>query len=505
MLTQLIGWIPRLIGALVILIVGWIVATVLSAVVRGALRRSGIDRRLASATANEPGDRPLDLAELIGRIVFYLVLVFVVIGVLQALDLALVLAPLALLLSGVFGFLPKLFGAALLILLAWIFATIARIVVRQLLVALRLDERLSQAGAAQPSSQTLAQVAYYLVFLFFLPAILSTLGLDGLLLPVQNTVDEILVFLPHLVSAAIILVIGIFIARLFRGLVTDVLAAAGADRLGARLGLVAAPNRPGLSGLLGLVVYVLVLLPAVTAALDALQLPFLTGPISNMLNRLLAAVPNIFAAAVLLAVAYVVGRLIGGLVTELLTGFGFDTLPARLGLTATPVSGGAAPASLVGWIVQIAIVLFAVIEALQLLGFTAMASVVTGFITLAGHILLGIIILGITLYLARLAAAAVQSSGVTNARLVGRLAQVAVLIFGGAIALRQMGIADEIINLAFALLLGSVAVAAAVAFGIGGRDIARQQLERFVTELDRPTLPPPAASREPLGEAPVGD
>jgi len=139
---------------------------------------------------------------------------------------------------------------------------------------------------------------------------------------------------------------------------------------------------------------------------------------------------------------------------------------------------------------------------MYLMGFNMSVAVAVGFIVLAGHILLGLIIFGIALYFARLAAAAVRDSGVTNGRLVGTLAQIVVLTFGGAIALRQMGIADEIINLAFALLLGSVAVAAAVAFGIGGRDIARRELERFVGELREPApLSPSSLPLRPTGPA----
>jgi hypothetical protein len=58
-----------------------------------------------------------------------------------------------------------------------------------------------------------------------------------------------------------------------------------------------------------------------------------------------------------------------------------------------------------------------------------------------------------------------------------------VLIFVGAIALRQMGIADEIVVIAFGLLMGAVAVAAALAFGLGGREIAARELENWLSRL----------------------
>src|ERR687894_301489 len=90
------------VGALIILIVGWIVARILQAVVTGALRRTGLDRRLAPAISNDPGatTAPGDTAQVIGRIVFWLVMLFVLIAVFDALGLELITAPLTGLLAG---------------------------------------------------------------------------------------------------------------------------------------------------------------------------------------------------------------------------------------------------------------------------------------------------------------------------------------------------------------------------------------------------------------------
>jgi hypothetical protein len=87
------------------------------------------------------------------------------------------------------------------------------------------------------------------------------------------------------------------------------------------------------------------------------------------------------------------------------------------------------------------------------------------------------------LYLAQLAARTVQASGVVQARLFALTARVAILVLAGAMALRQMGFANEIITLAFGLLLGAIAVALAIAFGIGGRDIAARELEGWLDRI----------------------
>ena len=209
-----------------------------------------------------------------------------------------------------------------------------------------------------------------------------------------------------------------------------------------------------------------------------------TRPATNMLDTFLAAIPNIFAAAVVLAIAYIVGRLVSGLVTNLLAGIGFDTVPARLGLTSgTPTVGRRTPSEIVGALVLVAVVLFATVEAFRLLNFTALADLLAELIQLSGQVILGLIVLAIGAYLANLAAELIRSSGTPNAGLLALVARVAVLVLAGAMALRQMGIANEIVNLAFGLVLGAVAVAAALAFGFGGREVAGRELEHWVEEV----------------------
>jgi mechanosensitive ion channel-like protein len=376
------------------------------------------------------------------------------------------------------AFLPGLVAAIVLLIVAWIIGTIMRFVIVRVGRAARLDQRLNSQGV----SATIGDIVFWLVFLLFLPGVLQALGLVGILLPVQTLLNQLLGFLPNLFAAVLIGVVGWFVARLVRRIVTGLAAAAGADRLAARVGLTLGPQ--GLSGLLGLIVYVLILIPVLTAALNALNLDAVTQPITTMLIAILDAVPHIFAAAVLVVIAIIVGRLVARLVTSLLAGIGFDTLPARLGLRAPALPGGRSLSALMGGLVLLAIVFFASIEALRLLGFAALAALLSQFVVLVGQILLGLVIFAIGLYLANLAATTIATSGVRQAGLLALAARVAILVLAGAMALRQMGLANEIINLAFGLLLGAIAVAVALAFGLGGRESAARVVEAWRQDLE---------------------
>jgi hypothetical protein len=235
-----------------------------------------------------------------------------------------------------------------------------------------------------------------------------------------------------------------------------------------------------LSGVIGLIVYILILIPVLIAALNTLALEAITRPASNMLNMILSSLPAIFAAALLVIISYVVGKVVATLIANLLAGLGFDNILARLGLSKEPpAKGEKTPSEIAGYIVLAIILLFAVIEAGNLLNFGQFSDLLSAFMIFAVQVLLGLVIFGLGLFLANWVAKRVQASKREQATFFALVARVAILVLAGAMALRQMGLANDIINMAFALLFGAVAIAVAIAFGIGGRDFAAKRIEQW--------------------------
>lgn len=489
-MSQLLGTaIPSIVGALVVLILGWLLALIVSAVVRSAVQRTNLDKRLVNWFAGDEGPETFGTDQWIGKGVFWLIMLFVLIAFFEALGLTLITQPFNQLLTQVFEYAPRLLGAGVLLLLAWILASGLKLVVSGILRAAKVDERLgSRAGMEEGVSltDTLATAVYWLVFLLFLPAILGALALQGLLEPVQQMVTQALGYLPNLFGAALILAVGWFIARVVQRIVTNLLAAVGADRLSDRVGLSDVLGEQKLSGAVGVVLYVLILIPVLVAALDALALEAVTAPATSMLNVILVTLPAIFGAALVLVVAYIVGRVVATLIANVLASIGFNAILVRLGLGGEPVEGQRTQAEIVGYLVLVGIMLFAAIEAFSLLGFGRVANLVSQFTAFAGQVVLGLIMFGIGMYLANLASGILRQSDMAQAELLAILARGAILVFAGAMALRQMGLANEIVNLAFGLVLGAIAVAAALAFGLGGREVAARQLERWLPSDEPP-------------------
>jgi len=486
-ITQVVGaFIPSLVGALIILVVGLIVAWIVSLVVRAILRRTTLDDRIARWISGEEDEKkPMGVEDTVGKVVFWLVMIFVLIAFFEALGLTIITQPLNRLLNAIFEYIPQLLGAAVLLLLAWVIASAVRWLTVRGLGTLNLDKRVGDSAGVEeermPVTKSIGDALYWLIFLLFLPAILTALNLQGLLIPVQDMVDTLLGFLPNLFAAGLLLLVGWFAAKLVQRIVTNLLVAAGLDRLSERVKLKSAIGGQSLSGLIGLLVYVLILIPIVIASLNALQLEALTAPASNMLNEFLGALPNIFGAALLLIITYVVARLVAALITTLLAGVGFDAVLVRIGLAkAEPAEGRRTPSEAVGYLVLVVIMLFASIEAARLIGFAELATLLSGLTVFVWQVVLGLVIFGIGLWLGNLAGKAIETgSASVNAKVLATVARVAIWVLAGAMALNQMGLGSEIVNLAFGLTLAGIAIAVALAFGLGGRELAARELENW--------------------------
>ncbi|MHC4432730.1 MAG: mechanosensitive ion channel, partial [Planctomycetota bacterium] len=500
--TEFWHYLPYLVGGIAVLVVGWLVAWLLAGITRKLVARTRVDDRLGTAMGKQASEQGR-LANWVAAAVFWIILSLSVIGALSVLQLGALSESLRQAVDAVMRYVPQLIAAGVLLLVAWITAEVLRWIIVRALEKTNLERRLGVTGRASATApgqeaagvtpslgdresaiaaprglaKSMGDVVYWLVFLLFLPAILGALAIQGILGPVQSMVDKVLAFLPNILVAVVILALGWFFASILRRIVIGILTAVGADRLGQRIGLKSEPGQSGsISHVVGWTVFLLVLIPVFLAALDALQLQALTRPTSEMLGRVLNAVPSIFAAGLVLVIAYVVGRIVSQLVTKILESARFDALPAKLGLGETASESQWAPSRLAGYLVLIAILLFATVTSLELLGFAILSGILTNFLHLAGRILLGLVIFAFGLFLARIVGGAIASRQKKHTQTWSLAAQIGIMFLAGAMALRQMGLADEIISLAFGLTFGAAAVAAAIAFGLGGRDLAGRKL-----------------------------
>lgn len=343
--------------------------------------------------------------------------------------------------------------------------------------------------------ERVGEVGYWVVWLLGLIAALNQLGLVAIVQPLNNMLDGFVRYVPQVVGAVLIFIIGFALATIARRMVEAAADAAEIDRRFAAAGLTRSARGPGLARLLGILVFTLIIIPVSIQALDTLDISAISDPATSMLNEILSTIPRVLGAALTIFIAYLIGRWIAVLAEQGLKSIGFDDIVGSLvsadavkaGMDAMDPTPGVdtiqmrdfPPSRLIGTAVLIGIVLFSSVEATRLLGFGAMSAMLGEVLAMATRILFGAVIIALGVLLANILAAAASRGVQPASQIMGVFVRWGVIILAAAVGLRFMGLANDIIVLAFGLILGAVAVAVAIAFGVGGRDAAKRILERW--------------------------
>ena len=487
----------NLASAIAILFIGFVIATIFAAIVRSILKRTNLDNRIAQAVLGQQSDKPIPIETWVAQAIYYIILIFTIVAFLDALELEAVSKPLRSFLDTIFSYLPSIGAAALWLAGGWLLAYLAKTLIVRGLQVFRLDDWLNAQAGAEDGSQpflvneTLGNALYWFILLFSLYFALASLGLQDQLTPIENMLSEVLAALPRILKALLIGAVGWIVARIARSIVTNFLSNMGIDRLGASIGLSEEGDR-ALSKMLGTLLYSFILVVTAINVLNELQIDAISGPAIGMLNQVLEALPRVFGAAAIVAIAYFAGKLVSNLVTALLTNFGFDRIFSVLGFEEISPTGETSldkdpeaapqrtPSEMVGIVVLVVIVLFSVVAAIDFLQFQQLSNILTNITAIVLQVVAGIAVFAVGLYLANLAFRLIASSGGPQVRLVGQTARVVIITFVSAMALQVVGIAPDIVNLAFGLILGALGVAFAIAFGLGGRDVASEQIRQWL-------------------------
>lgn len=375
-------------------------------------------------------------------------------------------------------------------------------------------KRHPEAGGESVGTE-LGRLAYWLVWLVGLIAALQPLGLSGVLTPVTNLTNEVFAFLPRLLGAGLFFVAGLILARIVRHIVEAALGALNLERLLGRAGISigeppltvdsageatagASPARSSIARAIGVTVSAIIIIFAAIGALQILEISAISDPATNMLNTIALAIPRVIAALVWLAIAFLIGRWVKALLETVLPSLGFDRSVHALGVMPPTTS----PSRVVGAVAMTAILLAAAIEAARQLGGDSVAILLFQITELGGKVIFGTVIIVAGLFLARILASLVGSS-TGESGYAQTIVKYAIIALFTAIGLTFMGLADQIVMMAFGLILGSAAIATALAFGLGGRDVAGRVLERWAEQRmppAPPTPPPPPRLRKATPE-----
>lgn len=495
--NSVMSWLPDLLLVLLVLVIGFILAKVLEGVTRKALRKARLDERVGVTKEGDPAkpgrdERKWTPERIIAKVVFFGVLLLAFLIVFEYMNVPGVVQPFNQIYASFSGLITGVIKAGLILLVAWIIATLLKKAIQMAGHRLNLNKLMEKTGQDSSSVNqtqwvdTVANIVFYLVLLLALPAVLYALGLQGISGPFEDLLNSFLAFIPRLVAAALIFAIGYVVAKIVRDILTKFLEAAGLNRFAEKLHLADYVKGSSLAKAVGTIVFILIMIPVTISALEALNIRGISEPAISMLNNILAMIPNIIVAIVLILVGVFVAKWLKGVVVSLLENLGVNSLAEKMGFGGRSTSSTSV-AQVIGTIVQIIVILLFVSEALQVANLEFMASLATAIFAYLPMVIAAIIILAVGLWLANMAERLVGSvlvDGAGQPSALRHIAKYAILGLAFFMAISQLGIAPMIVNTAFLLILGAVALAFGLAFGLGGRETAARYLKKAEKNID---------------------
>jgi small-conductance mechanosensitive channel len=207
-------------------------------------------------------------------------------------------------------------------------------------------------------------------------------------------------------------------------------------------------------------------------------------PLQDAIGLFLSYIPQLIGALIILIIGYVIAKLLQAVIGRVLQGIGFDRWMERGGIKQffDRAETNQTPASILGALVFWFVFIIAITMAADALGIPQVSAVLAQLISYIPNIIAAILILILAALLANFLAGIVR--GATGSEMLSSVARYAIIVYAVFAALTQLGIAVQLTANTFLIVLGAVALAGAIAFGIGGREVARDILEKAYNRTD---------------------
>ncbi len=365
-------------------------------------------------------------------------------------------------------------GAIFILIIGMFVAKFVKRIVSNLIARTGIDKRLGESKVV--FSKLIGKLVYFFLMIIVFMLALEKLGMTTALEPLREMVSKFSGFIPNVLGAGLVGYIGYMLANVVSELVG--LSGDTIRRFAPKLRL---PENIDIVNVLKKVVFIFIFIPLLIQALNILNLDSVSVPATNMLNEFFNAIPKILVATIILLVFVVGGRFLSGLIQDLLGSLNLNEIVKKAHLDS--FLGNINIEKVIGNIVFAFIIFFGLMTAIDKLGFNRLSEMLNDIIELGGNILFGLIILAIGNWIANIAANNFTKGGENS--FVGSIVKVAIMAIFLAIGLNTMGIANEIINLAFGITLSAIALTVVLSFGLGGREAAGKQMEKILDKFNK--------------------
>lgn len=337
------------------------------------------------------------------------------------------------------------------------------------------NKLLGDKAGGMDISKFIASFVYFLIMLFVILLVLSTLGMESVLDPIKNMLNEFLGFLPNLVAAGLIAFIGFILAKVISNLIG--MSSSLLNTIAKKLKI---EDVSKLVNALQKIVFAVIIIPFVIQALNALQINAISEPANNILSSILNILPKLIAAIIIITLFVVGGKYLTNFLADLLKSLGINELSDKLQLGAI-IGKEQSLSKIISGIIYFFIAFFGILTGIEILELAQLNDILRTVLDLSGQILFGLILLILGNFIANLVGNILSKSD--SNQFIASIAKGAIIALFLAISLRTMGIANSIVELAFGLILGAIAVTIALSYGLGGREAAGEHMKEILNKF----------------------
>lgn len=371
-------------------------------------------------------------------------------------------------------YLPSTVGAILLLLIGWFFAGIIKKIITKLIQKTGIDKRFSSSKLVL--SRFVGKLAYFLMMIFVFTIVLEKLGMQSVLEPVKTLLNGFLGYIPNIIAAGLVGYIGYMLAVMVSELVG--MSAATINRFVPKLNLTEGVD---FVGIIKKIVFIFIFIPLVISALGILNIDTISVPATAMLSEFFAAIPKVMLATLILLVFIVGGKFLTEILHDLLAKMNVDNMAKKMQLGR--IGENTNLPKTISRIAYFFIIIFGLLTAIEKLEFASLTDILTNITATSGKILYGLVIILIGNWVATMAKNAFSKTDANT--FVAAIIRTAILAIFIAMGLKTMGMADDIINMAFGITLGTIAITVALSFGLGGREAAGKQMSKILDKFNQ--------------------
>ncbi len=379
-------------------------------------------------------------------------------------------------LIGLDGKLSTLLAAIGILIIGSLIAKGIKKLVRKALKKTDIDNKLfgGEASGVKPEG-FISSFVYFIIMLFVLLLVLSTLGMESVLDPVKNMLNEFLGFLPNLIAAGLIGFVGYILAKVVSNLIG--LGSTFVENVASKLKV---EDTGKFVAIIQKIVFAVIFIPFIIQALNALHINAISEPANGVLSTVMAMIPKVLAAGAIIAIFVIGGKYLTNFLADLLKSVGTDELANKLQLDSM-IGENQSLSKILSGLAYFFLAFTGITIGVGKLDLPQLNDILKTILDLSGQIFFGLILLVMGNFIANIVGTMLSKSD--DNKFIASIAKGAIIALFLAISLRTMGIANSIVEIAFTAIIGAIAVTIALAYGLGGREAAGEHMKDILNKF----------------------